>query len=247
MSLRVTFHRVALFAAFSALMPAAQIIGDLSDYEVYSNGGVGGSSLGDFGVGDTPEGFGRRGIIRFSLAGLSGATLQSASLSLFLIESRKDQYPAPGIITSSAPYVNPGLGDTVVVHIGDGVPLAAGYTTPSIGNDPGALISGASQPNSPIFTIDVKAAMQQAINAGFAFVTFRVQTAAETDNDGLNDLWFFAAADSGFPSERPAINYALASVNGIPTTPAPAPEPSSLALSVVGLLAAVRWRTRAAR
>src|SRR5258706_1014154 len=75
----------------------AQITADPSDFEVFSDGGVGGSSLGDMGVGDTGSGspnLGRRSVIRFSLAGLGGNTVQSAIINLYIIESRKDQSPA---------------------------------------------------------------------------------------------------------------------------------------------------------
>jgi len=220
-------------AAFSMLFAVSarggQIAADPSDFEVFSDGGVGGESLTDMGVGDTGSGspnLGRRSVVRFSLAGLSGQSVQSAILNLYIIESRKDQSPAPGVITSSPPFINPGLGDTQVIHISDYVlPNGGAYSSASLGNNPGTLIAAGAQPAARQVSIDVKAAMQQAINSGFSFVTFRLQTATETDGDNNNDLWFFASGDATDPAQRPFIEYAAV------------PEPAGILFLAIGAAA----------
>ncbi len=189
--------------------PVARVA-DSSDFEVFEDGfNPGAENLGDWGVGDTGGGSvayankGRRGLVKFSLAGMG--TIESVQLQLTILESRKDQYPDPGTIDSWPPFTNPGLGDTMVVHVADyGTPSQAAYSAASIGNDPGVLIAAGSEPDV-VVTIDVTAAVKQAQALGASFVAFRIQTAAETDNDGLNDVWFFASANSPNAAARPVI------------------------------------------
>jgi hypothetical protein len=213
-----------------------QIAADPSDFEVYFNG-TGGLNLSDMGVGDTggaSPNLGRRAVVRFSLNGLAGHTIQSAVINLYIEESRKDQSPDPGVITSSPPFINPGLGDTQIIHIADYVtPSADAYNSPSIGNDPGTIIPAGFQPLTRQVSLDVKAAMQQAINSGFAYVTFRIQTATETDNDGQNDLWFFTSGNALDPAQQPNLVFTQT------------PEPGSLLLVPlgVGLLSLRRRRS----
>ncbi len=93
----------------------------------------------------------------------------------------------------------------MVIHIADyGVPSAGGYGAASIGNDPGVLIPAATEPGT-VVSINITEAVKQAMGLGASFVAFRIQTATVTDNDGLNDVWFFASANWGTPSYRPAI------------------------------------------
>lgn len=170
-------------------------------FEVFGNTGVGtgpNDGIGDMGVGDTtdPASPGRRGVVRFSLAGLAGQTLQSATLNLKITQSRRNHPGTSGntcdspIIDGAAPFTNPGLGDTNVVHIADpGTPDATDYQSASIGNDPGTLIATGVEPPS-LVSIDVTAAMQERIGNGASFIGFRIQTATETDYDGCNDVWF---------------------------------------------------------
>jgi hypothetical protein len=96
----------------------------------------------------------------------------SATLRLTITESRKDQFPAPGIIDGVPPFTNPGLGDALVIHIaGDGVPTAADYGAPSLGNDPGVLIPAAGTPGE-VVSVEATAAVKQALAAGASFVVF---------------------------------------------------------------------------
>jgi hypothetical protein len=88
-----------------------------------------------------------------------------------------------------------------------------------------AWLANAIQFDSPLsqcFSLDVKAAMQQAINSGFSFVTFRIQTATETDNDGGNDLWFFTSANALDPAQQPNIVFT------------DTPEPASFLVTTLG-------------
>jgi hypothetical protein len=185
------------------------IIADPSDAETFGAGGVGDDALGDMGVGDTGGGspdLGRRAVVRFDVRGLSAATVTSATLRLTILESRRDQFPAPGVIDSVPPFTNPGLGDTQVIHIADdGAVNAADYGSPSVGNDPGVLIPAAVNPGDSV-TVEATKAVQQALAAGRSFVVFRIQTSVETDGDGLNDLWFLASANNLVSARRPSLD-----------------------------------------
>ncbi len=166
--------------------------------EIFGSDGVGLSVHccdGDLGVGDSAGvNEGRRSFTKFSLAQLSGRTVTQAVLNLRIAQSRRDQLTG-GIIDVVAPFTNPGLGDTNVIHIADYGALltTAAYGSLSIGNDPGTLISGSVDPGV-LVSIDVTDAVLQDIAAGHPFATFRIQSAVETDGDDLNDLWFFVSS-----------------------------------------------------
>lgn len=212
---------------------AVVIEADISDFEVFSDGGVSAGTDGDLAVGDTggtvEPNLGRRSLVRFDITGLNSGVLDPTYLNLSLIQTRKDQFPDPGIISSSAPFVNPGLGDLLVVHVADyDSPDASDFNSVSIGNDPGVLI-GAGVEAGAFLSIDVTAAVQQAINSSADFVAFRLETAVESDLDGLNDIFFFASANNTDASLRPTIEVV--------------PEPSTYALFAIGLIA-LAWRYR---
>ena len=191
-----------------ALAATISIPADASDFEVFSTGLAGGSQdLGDMGVGDTGGGspnLGRRSLVKFSVSGLH-APVAHAVLHLTIVQSRKDQNPAPGIIDAIAPFTNPGLGDTRVIHVADyGVPDPSDYDAPSIGNDPGTLIAADAEPDAQV-SIDVTGAVNQTLAASASFVAFRVETSVVTDGDNNNDVWFFASANNGNASIRPSL------------------------------------------
>lgn len=198
----VTFMAGLAVATLGPIPAVAQItiIAD-SAFETFGTGGVGtgaNDGIGDMGIGDISANQGRRGVARFSLAGLAGQILQSATLNLTISQSRRDQFceSANPITDSSPPFTNPGLGDTNVVHIADpGTPDAADYGSPSLGNDPGLLIAAGDEPPSAV-AIDVTAAVRDSINSGSAFVAFRIQTVTETDLDDCNDVWFVLTEES---------------------------------------------------
>lgn len=187
---------------------------DPSDFEVFGSSGIGHPTSTiddhnwDFGVGDTggsEANIGRRALVRFDMRALSGMTVHGATLCVFVSQSRRDQYPAPGQIDDVAPFLNPGLGETRVFNVADyGTPEGSDYHLPSIGNDPGALIGASQEPDAQV-TLDVTAALQQALHENQPFVTFRIQTLQETDGDGLGDVWFFASADHPDREKRPRL------------------------------------------
>src|SRR3989304_344242 len=97
--------------------------------------------------------------VRFNLSGISG-TLSSATLHVYVIMSLRDN-----VSDSISPVTNPSLGDCQVIHIADYDTLnASDFSTTSIGNDPGVLITGSSTPNIGYVAIDVKAAVQDDID-----------------------------------------------------------------------------------
>jgi hypothetical protein len=215
---RVVFSLVAMCLTLGGPRPPlaaaalVTIVGDPSDTEIFGTAGVGtppgGHTLSDMGAGDTggdDPNLGRRSVVRFDVRGLTSAGVTSAVLELTIVQSRRDQFPAPGIVDGSSPFTNPGLGDTQVIHIADSpVPTAADYGSPSVGNDPGTLIAAGVEGTTTV-TVDATKAVQQALDAGQGFVAFRIQPAVETDGDGLNDLWFFASANRPTSALRPRL------------------------------------------
>ncbi len=209
-----------------------RIAGDPSDFGVIALGGVGvvveAPSLGDLVVGDmgstVPAGcdFGRRAILRFPLDSLGSQPPAAATLSLAIVESRRDQFPAPGTIDQTPPFSNPGLGAIHVVHIADQpTPTVLAYATPSTGNDPGVLIPADGEPDTRV-TVDATAAVRQAVLEGATFVDFRVQADIETDFDCLNDAFFFWLGNQTDPARQPSIEYTTASDTTPPVLTVPA-------------------------
>jgi hypothetical protein len=185
------------------------IVADSSDFCADEIGYDSGTNW-DLSVGDTGgdplspyTNIGERSLIKFSLAGLG--KIQSAELCLTIIQSRWIQDEQTGIVDNEAPFTNPGLGNTVVIHIADyGDPGQEDYSAPSIGNNPGMLIQRNTQPSS-VVSIDVTGAVRRAMRLGESFVAFRIQTATESDNDCFSDRWHFASADNPEASYRPTI------------------------------------------
>jgi len=155
-----------------------------------------------------------KGFVRFSLSGISG-TIASAKLYLYVYRSYLD-----GVGDTSSPLTNPGLGDCRVIHIADyGTLAAADLNAPSIGNDPGVLLSGTATPNVGYISIDVTAAMQDDINNGRAYSAFRIELETNTDGDKLFDGWYFYASEETGTDYDPYIEYTL-------RPPPPPPRPS---------------------
>jgi hypothetical protein len=187
------------------------IYGDLSDGRVSGTGGI--NTVSSLRVGDDigpPSESGRHTLVKFSLSGVSGQ-VASARLYLYLYNSNVD-----GSWDSISPLTNPGLGDSSVRHIDDfGTVDASDYNAPSIGNDPGILISGTSTPNIGYLSIDVTAAMQDDINKGRAFSAFLIRSSIESDGDDRADFWSFRSSDWDGTSEDPYIEYAFGPIGGI--------------------------------
>mgnify|MGYP007013856843 CR=1 FL=1 len=77
------------------------------------------------------------------------------------------------------------------------------------------LISGTETPDVGYQSIDVKAAMQDDINNGRSYTTYRLEMETDTDNDGKYDKWnFYATEHDGYD---PYIKYTLS--GGAPEFP----------------------------
>ncbi len=198
--------------------PPAPIVADSASFEIDGNGdlvGLGDPTVWDFGVGDTGGGPANvysnmtcRGLLKCPLTSLYGTLTTRATLRLVLVQSRRDQYPAPGVVDNVAPFENPMLGRTDVIHIapygGYEQATYSAFDSPSIGADPGELIADGAQPGA-VVTIDVTAAIQLALQRGQDYVAFRVQTDVKTDGDSLNDVWLFDSAVHPDVTMRPTI------------------------------------------
>jgi hypothetical protein len=212
---------------------ALVIYGDPSDGVVSSDGGINSANV-FFWIGDeaSPPNVVLRSFVKFSLAGVSGK-VGSATLKLSVQISEKD-----GVGGGVSPLQNIGLGDCLVIHINDyGTLNPSDFNTPSIGNDPGVLISSSTNPNVGYLSIDVTSAMQDDIDNGRAFTSFMIKMAIDTDNDGLVDRFFFSAAEdsSGRP---PIIEYAPPAVGGI-SIPINKLEIAIPYIALAGLIAAI--------
>jgi hypothetical protein len=178
---------------------------------------VGPSDIGDMIVGDNGGGdqapnanTTRRVTIIFPVGAIEG-DIDSATLTLAVTETRRDQYPDPGSIDGNAPYDNPQIGDLQVVHVPDpGEATDDDYDSPSAGNDPGVLVVNGAEGPAFKLTIDVTAALQQAIDGDEEVLAFRLQMSVLTDDDGLNDTWGFWSGNNRILDRRPTLAYTLA-------------------------------------
>jgi hypothetical protein len=154
-------------------------------------------------------------VIIFEVSSLVGHTVSAAQLNLTLLQTRKDQFPDPGTVDNSEPFINPGLGALSIINIDDSyVQNSEAYGAASIGNDPGVIVAADAEAPA-LLSIDVSAALQEAADVGDDFLTFRIQTAIETDWDGLNDVFFTASADHTTEAWRPVIVFELGLPNQI--------------------------------
>jgi len=229
---------MGVIASASCFIPvqvvnAARIIyGDLSDGRVSSTGGI--NTVSSLRVGDDigPPEAGLHTLVKFSLSGVSGQSV-SARLYLYLYNSNVDSS-----WDSISPLTNPGLGDCSVRHIDDfGTVDASDYNAPSIGNDPGILISGTSTPDIGYLSIDVTAAIQDDINKGRAFSAFLIRSSIEKDGDDRADFWSFRSSDWDGTSEDPYIEI-FSPVGGI-LMPVNKLEVLAPYLALAGLVAAL--------
>lgn len=196
------------FVSFSMLVPVAKallprIYSDLSDGMVTQSYGAN-PSANYMIVGDDPQNRPTRSFVKFSLSGISGP-ISFARLWVWVGSSFHNGVSWSGI----GPLTNPGLGDCRVIHIDDYDVLAfSSFSLPSIGNDPGVLLSSSATPADQGYVyIDVTAAMQDDLINGRSWSTFRIQLDTSTDNDNLEDSWYFYTSNNG--TNMPYIEYNL--------------------------------------
>jgi hypothetical protein len=185
--------------AFSVtFLPFQEAQAELVIYSDTQNGLV--NEVGTFGTGNIVSGDDSahyyRGFVKFSLAGI-GETLASATLNLYLYSSSHD-----GVYGDMGTLPNIGLGDCQVIHIADyGALDPTDFNAPSIGNDPGVLISSTATPDVGYLSIDITAALLDDLNNGGTFSAFMIRNTVDTDGDGKNDQWDFVPF-SGEPTDR---------------------------------------------
>jgi hypothetical protein len=221
------------------------IYSDLSDGYITSDDAAF-SSASQMWIGDIYLNRYRQGFVKFSLAGIT--TVDTATLYIKLDRSYHD-----GSEDETSPLTNPGLGDCVIRHIDDYGTLDLGdLNAPSIGNDPGVLISGSATPNAESYiSIDVTAAMQDDIANGRSFSTFMIKLSTNTDGDGNFDEWVFYASNAEGTDQDPYIEYEGERGNPVGGIYAPNDKLSILTpyIALVGLIGAIstvfvfrRWR-----
>jgi hypothetical protein len=151
-----------------------------------------------------------RGFVKFDISSVP-RRVSFATLNLYLYESYHDNS-----MDTTSPLTNPGLGDCLVIHIDDYGTLSGGdFNDPSIGNDPGVLISGLATPNIGYVSIDVTAAMNDDINNGRSFSSFLIRLTTDTDGDVLRDRWQFRALGQTGIEQDPYVEYELAPENPV--------------------------------
>ncbi len=153
-----------------------------------------------------------RGFVKFSLSGISG-TLSSATMKLYLYWSCVD-----GTTYDTSPLPNLGLDDCTVVHIGDyGTLDSSDFNAPSIGNDPGVLLSSTATPDVGYLSIDVKAAMQDDIDNGRSWSAFMIKMDTGSDGDEQEDWWRFAETETSVGDPYIEYTFATRAVGGVLT------------------------------
>ncbi|MEM4284799.1 MAG: hypothetical protein QW684_01125 [Candidatus Nitrosocaldus sp.] len=184
------------------------ILSDASDGHVRSDGSADATAPTMI-VGDDNSNTTFRSFVKFSISSLHGKILKSAELKLTIERSIRN-----GSADNSAPFNNPQLGNTLVIHINDyGTLNASDFNAPSIGNDPGILIPANINPNQ-VVSISVKNAMQDDINNLRNFTTYMIRTANNTDGDSRRDQWRFYTMDSN-TTNAPRIEYTLSFVKDL--------------------------------
>jgi len=218
---------LVVFASCSTLVEEAIaspdiIYSDSQDGWVNSLGFLDSTTIYIF-TGDTVANYYFQGFVKFGLSGISG-TVSSARLYLYVYQSSVD-----GTLDTTDPLQPPdGLGDCLARHIADyGTLDISDLDAPSIGNDPGVLLTDALPgPNVGYLSIDVTTAMQDDINNGRSFSSFMIKMFTDTDdNDDEEGWWFYTSEQTGI-SEDPYIEYALG----------PAPRPVGGVLTPVNKL-----------
>ncbi|MEM0446737.1 MAG: hypothetical protein QW574_04755, partial [Candidatus Nitrosocaldus sp.] len=173
-------------------------------------GGAVNRTAADMRVGDDNANREFRSFVKFPISSLHGKTLKSAELKLTIRQSILN-----GSTDNSAPFNNPGLGNTLVIHINDyGTLDASDFNTPSIGNDPGVLIQASTNPSSANVSISVLAAMQDDISNSRNFTTYMIRAANGSDGDNRGDRWHFYTRNSG-TTNAPRIEYTLSFVKDL--------------------------------
>jgi hypothetical protein len=140
--------------------------------------------------GDTSDNTSMRALFKFPLGGVKVSSIEWVELKFRIVATTVN---GTGYTPAEAPYPNIGLGDTVVVPIGDygRTPSAASYNSSAIGNEIVLIPAGASA--NVTVSANVTDAVINAITDRSRFVTFRLQTVNLTDFDSENDYWKFAA------------------------------------------------------
>jgi len=183
--------------------PSTDVFADATDGYLDSNGVVY-STYSQMSLGDWSNNAYSHCYVKFSLSGVSG-TLSSATLNLYVYISYHDNNSY-----SASPLTNPGLGNCEVTHIADyGTLDTSDFSAVSIGNDPGALLSGTATPNVGYVSIDIRAAMQDDINHGRTWSTFMLRMSTITDGNSDNDYWVFYTSRDASPTHHPYVEYDL--------------------------------------
>jgi hypothetical protein len=111
---------------------------------------------------------------------------------------------------------NIGLGDCRVYHIADyGTLDPTDFNAPSIGNDPGVLISSTATPDVGYLSIDITAALLDDLNNGRTFSAFMIRNTVDTDGDGKNDQWDFVPIVGEPTDQSPFVSISYLPVGGI--------------------------------
>ncbi|MFC1505546.1 hypothetical protein ACFLQ6_00590 [Thermoproteota archaeon] len=203
---------ITIAFSVTSFLPVQEAQAALVIYSDTQNGlvsEVGGVGNGNIVSGDDSAHY-WRGFVKFSLSGVAGIP-SSATLNLYLYSGWHD-----GVDGGTVALPNIGLGDCRVFHIDDYETLdPTDFNAPSIGNDPGVLISSTATPDVGYLSIDITAALLDDLNNGKTFSAFMIRNTVDTDGDGKNDQWGFVP-NGGEPTDQiPFISISYPAVGGI--------------------------------
>jgi hypothetical protein len=203
---------ITIAFSVTSFLPVQEAQAALVIYSDTQNGVV--NDSGAFGSGNIVSGDDSgnyyRGFVKFSLSGVAGIP-SSVTLNLYLNSGVRD-----GVDGGTIALTNIGLGDCRVFHIDDyGTLDPTDFNAPSIGNDPGVLISSTATPDVGYLSIDITAALLDDLNNGRTFSAFMIRNTVDTDSDGKVDQWRFTPIVGELTDQSPFISISYPTVGGI--------------------------------
>jgi len=188
-----------LVAALLAVPATAsqRILDDASDFFVNGSNGIGiAPSEGQHQapVGDDAANRNSRMLVQFPMASIPDPVPQS--LLELTVDTTFVEAQPENLLDFTPPFDNPGLGDLLIQPVSDyGTPFGDDYSSTPVG--PAVLLVPAGAAGPEPLVADVTAAVAYMRGVASPVVTFRIETAVETNGDGNEQVWFIDTSEAG--------------------------------------------------